>query len=120
SIGSLVATDLSHALAEDGVELHPVAVTVDDRMAEARPDLRRCQVPVRAHVLSPRADRVSHSYLVLCVTLVHRRPGAKPIVRILGRWSRSHCRAAAPWSLRDHHHAREHTGPRQRAASRLD
>src|SRR5262249_27677651 len=53
SIGSPVATHLSHPLAEDGIELDPVAVAVDDWMVQARPDLRCRQVPVPAHVLSP-------------------------------------------------------------------
>src|SRR5262249_58087878 len=64
SFGRLVAADLSHALAEDRVKLHPVPVTVDDGMVEARPDLRRGQVPVRAHVLSSQGRvRKSYSYL---------------------------------------------------------
>src|SRR4029453_18851887 len=42
-----------HALAEDGVELDPVAVAVDDRVIEMRPDFRRRAMPLPAHVPSP-------------------------------------------------------------------
>src|SRR5207253_10928984 len=52
SLGGQVAAHLSHSLAEDGIELDPVPVTVDDWMVQARPDLCRRLMSVAAHVLS--------------------------------------------------------------------
>ena len=56
SVGGLVAADPAHPLGEDGVELDPVPVAVDDRVAEARADLRGSLVAVAAHVPSSDDD----------------------------------------------------------------
>ena len=59
AVGGLVAANLSHAVAENGIEFDPVTVTVDDRVAQARADLCRCAMPVSAHMLSSPGATVS-------------------------------------------------------------
>ena len=53
AVGGLVAADLAHPLAEDGVEFDPVAVAVDDRMFEARADLCRRSMAVSSRMPPP-------------------------------------------------------------------
>ena len=51
AVGGLVACDLAHALGEDRVVFHPVAVTVDDGMLYAGPNFRRAAMRTHAGLL---------------------------------------------------------------------
>ena len=57
AVAGLVAADLPHALAEDGIEFDPVAVPVDDGVIEMRSDVRRRAMPVPAQVCLPKRAR---------------------------------------------------------------
>ena len=71
AVAGLVAADLPHALAEDGIEFDPVAVPVDDRVIEMRSDVRRRAMPVPAQVPSLNApgERLVAAWLVTLVYL---------------------------------------------------
>ena len=91
SVGGPIAANLSHSLAEDGVEFDPVTVTVDHRMVQARTDLCCRLMTISAHVRSSPGQPVDAIVVAPDARIVQARQGNKAIVP-RARGTKSSCR----------------------------